>query len=183
MRQPLDAFQDASYILIAGKDTGLLLAARGKFTQAPPGSTLVAPDLALAGTPGLVSSAIRQHKTGTSGAPALLSHASRRPMWIAADGTATFPLSGNTRNLNRFLHFTEYLTVTIQFGSPADIEITAVCRGPAEARHFEDSARAFLSLANLSGTPQIRPEGLTVRIAFAVSAATLQEWIGSALRP
>src|SRR5437660_1227866 len=46
----LEILRDTSYLLLASNGKDLLLIARGKFREAPPGATLISANLAIAGT-------------------------------------------------------------------------------------------------------------------------------------
>ena len=57
-------FRDASYLLIASNARDLLLFARGKFHEAPPGATLISSELAIAGPAESIRAAIAEHQIG-----------------------------------------------------------------------------------------------------------------------
>jgi hypothetical protein len=145
-----EPLRDAGYLLLASNGKDLLYMARGRFREAPPGATLVAPGLAVAGSPGSVRAAIAQHKTGREGAPDLLARAAsvarRKQIWMVARGGVPLPVAGNAANLNRLLRDTEYAAIAARIGSQIEIEATAVGRTAEAGREFEESLRAILSL-------------------------------------
>src|SRR5262249_17742485 len=138
LREKLKLLRDASYALVASDGSRFVIAARGRLE----GATMLAPNLALTGSPDFVAAATAQHRTGHTGAPGLLSHAPDGLFWIVADGSAALPLSGNARNLNRLLHDTEYTTITATFAERISITATGVCRNEDAARRIEESVRA-----------------------------------------
>jgi hypothetical protein len=177
-----EPLRDAGYLLLASNGKDLLSIARGRFREAPPGATLVAPGLAAAGPPDSVRAAIAQHKTGRDGAPDLLTRAAYvadgKQIWMVARGGVPLPVAGNAANLNRLLRNTEYAAIAARIGSLIEIEGIAVGRTAEAGREFEENLRAILSLtaaANarqpdlvaLIHSIQIRREDRTVRASFS----------------
>jgi hypothetical protein len=150
VRALAEPFRNATYLLLASNGKDLVAIARGRFRQAPPGATLVAPGLAVSGSPGSVRAAIAQHETGRNGAPDLLarapSPADGKQIWIVARGGVLLPLTGNAANLNRLLRDTEYASVAARIGSGIEIEGTAAGRTAEAGRELEENLRAILSL-------------------------------------
>jgi hypothetical protein len=147
----LDPLKNASYALTAWNGKDLLFVARGDFHEVPAGSTLLDSHLALSGSPEMLQAATAQHKLATTGEPELLAHAESvaggKTVWVVARGNANLPLAGNASNINRFLHYTDYTAFTAEIGDRTMIEATGYCRRPDAAARFEESLRAFLSLA------------------------------------
>ena len=177
-----EPFRDATYLLAASNGKDLVAIARGRFRQAPPGATLVAPGLAVSGSPGWVQAAIAQHKTGRNGAPDLLvrapSPAEGKQIWIVARGGVLLPLTGNAANLNRLLSGTEYASIAARIGSGIEIEGAAVGRTAEAGRELEENLRAILSLTAAASVREpdlvalirsilIRREDGTVRASFS----------------
>jgi hypothetical protein len=177
-----EPLRDAAYLLLASNGKDLLSIARGRFREAPPGATLVAPGLAVAGSPDSVRAAIAQHKASRDGAPDLLARAASladgKQIWMVARGGVPLPVAGNTANLNRLLRNTEYAAITARIGSRIEIEATAVGRTAEAGREFEENLRAILSLTAVANARQpdlvalirsiqIRREDRTVRAALS----------------
>jgi hypothetical protein len=139
VRAILEPFRDAAYLLLASNGKDIAAIARGRFRQAPPGATLVAPGLAVAG-----------RQDGRNGAPDLLARAASlaagRPIWMVARGGITLPFTGNAANLNRLLRNTEYAAIAARIGSGIEIDATAVGRTTEAAREVEENLRAILTL-------------------------------------
>ena len=154
----IEPLRPAAYTLFASDGTNLLAISRGPFRTAPSGATLLAPDLAIAGTPELLRAATPQHRAGTIAAPDLLTRAqplaAAHPIWIVVRGSVTLPLTGNLANLNRLLHATEYTTIALDLRDPIAIRIEGVCRTPDACRQLEQSLRAILSLTAAASARQ-----------------------------
>jgi hypothetical protein len=137
-------------LLLTSNGKDYLAIGRGPFRQAPPGSTLLAPNLAVIGSPDAVRAATEQHRRGVSVAPALgLAEklASGREIWIVAMGNANLPVSGNAQNLNRLLHSTEYATLAVHVTDGIQAQATGVCGTAEAARRLEEELRAMASIA------------------------------------
>ena len=173
---------DARYLLAASNGKDIVAIARGRFREAPAGATLVAPGLAVTGSPGSVQAAIAQHKTGRNGAPDLLARAASfadgKQIWMVARGGVRLPVAGNAENLNRLLSNTEYAGIAVRLGSGIEIEATAIGRTAEAAREFEENLRAILSLTAAASarqpdvvalirSVQIRREDRTVRASLS----------------
>jgi hypothetical protein len=156
VRALAEPLRDAGYLLLASNGKNLLYLARGRFREAPPGATLVAPGLAAAGSPDSVRAAIAQHKTGRNGAPGLLARAAYvafgRQIWMVARGGVPLPVAGNAANLNRLLRDMEYAAIAARMGSQIEIEATAAGRTAEAGREFEERLRAILSLTAAANT-------------------------------
>jgi hypothetical protein len=166
----LDAFRGASYLLAASNGSQLLLAARGNFSEPPPGAKLLNSHLAVAGSSDMVRAATAQHRTGRTGAAPLTDRgailAGTAQMWAVAPGGISLPLPGNAANLNRLFRFADYFTLAGKADRRLDLELAAHCRDEAAASRFEESLRAALSLAGAGYARQ--PE-----IAAAVDSAVI----------
>jgi len=138
----LAPFGRARRVLIASTGVELLAIARG----AVPGATQIAPDVALSGAPGLIAASTAAHPpAGILGIAE--SVAAARPIWIAVRGGAALPLEGNLANVNNLLRDAELVTLAVQPGDPAELELIARCPTPDAALRFEQSFRAMVSLA------------------------------------
>jgi hypothetical protein len=173
---------DARYLLVASNGKDIAAIARGRFREAPAGATLVAPGLAVTGSPGSVRAAIAQRKTGRNGAPDLLARAASlaegRQIWMVARDGVPLPVTGNATNLNRLLGNTESAGIAVRLSSGIEIEATAVGRTAEAGREFEETLRAILSLTAAASARQpdlvalirsirIRREDRTVRASFS----------------
>jgi hypothetical protein len=145
----LAPFAHAHRVLIASIGVELLTIARGVV----PGATQIAPDLALSGAPSLVAAAIAPHPPSSILGPAE-SVAAVRPVWVAVPGGVTLPLEGNLANVNNLLRGAEYVTLALEPGDPADLQVVARCPTPEAALHFERSFRALVSLAAATNARQ-----------------------------
>jgi hypothetical protein len=143
----LAPFAHAHRVLIASTGVELLTIARGVV----PGATQIAPDLALSGAPSLVAAAITPHPPSSILGLAE-SVAAVRPLWVAVRGGVTLPLEGNLANVNNLLRGAEYVTLALDPGDPADLQLVARCLTPEAALHFERSFRALVSLAAAHAT-------------------------------
>ena len=137
----LGPFDHAHRVLIAATGVELLTIARGVV----PGATQLAPDLALWGAPALIAAAIAAHPPAAILGPA--ESVAGRPIWVAVRGGVTLPLEGNLANVNNLLRGAEYVTLALDPGDPADLQLAARCLTPEAALHFEQSLRALVSLA------------------------------------
>ncbi len=138
----LQPFAQARRVLVAWSGGELIAIARGVV----PGATQLAPDIALSGAPSLIAAAAAPHPP----APILEaagSVAGAAPVWIALRGGVALPLEGNLANVNKLLHDTEFVTLAVQPGNPADFQLAAQCPSPDAALRFEQSFRAIVSLA------------------------------------
>jgi hypothetical protein len=140
-------FAHAHRVLIASTGVELLTIARGVV----PGATQIAPDVALSGAPSLVAAAIAEHPSSSILGPAE-SVAAARLVWIAVRGGVALPLEGNLANVNNLLRGAEYVTLALDPGDPAHLQLVARCPTPEAALHFEQSFRALVSLAAAHAT-------------------------------
>ena len=148
-------FVDAHHVLIASTGAELLTIARGVV----PGATQLAPDLALYGAPNLIAAATAAHAPASILAPAE-SVAAAHPIWIAVRGGIALPLEGNWSNVNNLLRDTEYVTLALRAGDPAELELSAQCPTPNAALRFEQSFRAIVSLAAATSARQPSTAGV-----------------------
>ncbi|HUP02719.1 MAG TPA: hypothetical protein VMU19_01940 [Bryobacteraceae bacterium] len=180
----LQPLREASYVLAAYNGKDVLAVARGAFHEAPPGATLLAGDLAITGSPAAVRAAQAQRQTGRPGAPWLMERAAtaanNSQIWVAAQGGATFPLTGDAANVNRFLALAESISLTVRLDAAVHLEAAAACRTPDDARQLEENLRAFLTfaargagkdrgLATLLSSIQVERNGLAVRAAVTAN--------------
>jgi hypothetical protein len=186
------SLRDASYLLVASNSRDLLFLARGRFHEAPAGSTLVSGELAIAGHADSVRAAINQHRTGVTGSERLLDLAAGvargRQLWMVAQGGVTLPLTGNAANLNRILHLTDSVTLAAQIDSRIQVDATGVGRTADAGRQLEESLRAILTLAGAAGGRQsviaetlnyikIRRDGVNVHATLSTSPETAEKLI------
>ena len=113
--------------------------------------------------------------------------AAARPVWIADRGGVALPLEGNLANLNNLLRDAEYVTLALEPGDPADLQLVARCPTPEAAVHFEQSFRALVSLAIATHARQaataallqsihiVREDGI-VRVSLAAPLDALVTW-------
>jgi hypothetical protein len=187
----LDPARDASSLLIAYDGKNLLWAARGQFHAAPPGATLLTPQLAIAGPPSLLGLATAQHAAGRTGVPALLAQAqfvANHPIWAVVPRGAALPLSGNAANINHLLDLANYTTLTIDLNSGVALHAAGICGSPDQASQMEETLRGLLALAQttvrdrdvsaLLASVQVRRDNLTVHTDVSGSP----EVIGNLLR-
>jgi len=175
-------YRDAQHLLAAWNGKDVLIVAQGPFREAPAGTTLAAPNLALAGSPCMVSAAMAQHRTGKTGAPGLLEFAAQSAgagqAWVAVRGGVALPLSGNAANLNRLLRNLEYAALAADFSSSVRLSVSALGRNEPAAREFEENLRALLSLASAAehGHAEIAAllESVQIRRDSAMAHATLE---------
>jgi hypothetical protein len=150
-RSFLAQFEGVSTALASYNGADLLVAARGAFRSPPAGATMLAPDLALFGSPQRVAAAAAQYKSGRTGAPQLLAQAqavsASKQLWIAARGNAPLPIAGNVANLLAILRNATFVTVTAQIATDVALELRASARDENAARAIEETFRADLTLA------------------------------------
>jgi len=190
MRALIEPFRRADYALFASDGVSLAAISRGPFREAMAGGTLLAPGLAMSGSPQLVRAGAAQYSAGTVAARDLLAHAeplaATVPVWIALRGRATLARTGNAANVHRLLRATDYATLALDIRGPMVLEITGICRTPAAGLDFEQSLRAMLSLAaaanarqpeltTLLRAIQIRREGGTVRVTLSTNPEALDQ--------
>ena len=147
----LEPLRDANYLMLAYNGKDVLVIARGRFAAAPAGAVLLAPDLALAGSPDAIRAAVRQRATGQPGAPSLLARSqpiAGRPIWAVVRGARPLPLTGNAANLNRLLRFTDYATIAATVNSAIELEAAGFCPTADAARQLEETLRGLISLAS-----------------------------------
>lgn len=137
-----------------GKD--LLVAARGRFPSPAPGAAMLAPDLALFGSPLQIAAATAQYHLGRAEAhafqtPALLAQAESvaagAPVWVAALGNAPLPLTGNAANLTQILRQASFVTFTARTAAGLALELRVSAPDSSAARTIEETLRADLTLA------------------------------------
>ena len=142
-RALLDPVKEAHSLMVASDGKELAVIARGPFQQMPVGATAVGRDLAISGTPGFLA--------GRRGAPDLIGYASTvasgNPVWIAAQGGAALPLTGNAANLNRLLRECEHAAMTLRLNGSVELALTAAGRTTDAAREVEETLRATITLA------------------------------------
>jgi hypothetical protein len=184
----LEPLRPAVQLLLTSNGKNYLAIGRGPFGQTPPGSTLLAPDLAVIGSPDAVRAATEQHGRRAAGAPLLgraEKLASGREIWIVAMGNANLPVSGNAQNLNRLLRETEYATLAVHFTDGIQAQATGVCGTAEKARRLEEELRAMASIAAAEERQpgiaaelraiQVSREDRTVRVDLRAGAAGVEQ--------
>jgi hypothetical protein len=150
-RQFLASYPTASSLVVAWKSDAFLILARGAFTQPPAGSVLVNSGLVMAGPENALQAAIARYNSRALPRSPVLDYAARSfpdaPVWAAARGGVALPLTGNAANLNRLLRDLDYAGLALTVDSPAQLRLVALGASSDGARRFEESFRAFLSLA------------------------------------
>lgn len=189
----LEPVRNASSLLLASNGKDLLWAARGNFSTAPPGASLLSSHLAIAGPPSLVQAATAQHASGRTGTPALTGQAEligTQPIWAIARRGTVLPLSGNAANANRLLAMADYTTLVVELNSGLALHAGGHCQSEEQAKHLEQTVRGFLSLARaaardsdlggLLATVQIRRDGLTVHADAPVPPEAIEKLLNAA---
>jgi hypothetical protein len=185
----LEPLRPAAYLLVAFNGRDYLLLGRGPFGKAPAGATLLAPDLAVAGSEDAVRAATAQHGRGSAGSalPGLAEKlASGHEIWMVAMGNATLPVTGNAQNLNGLLHQTEYTTVVVHVTDGIEMEATGVCATSGQAERLEGELRAMASIgaaaerrrpeiAGLLRAIQVNRQERTVRVDFRTDGAGVEQ--------
>jgi hypothetical protein len=191
----LDRAGEASDVLIAYNGKDLLWAGSGPFHTAPPGATLLNPQLAVAGPASAVRAATAQQATGKTGAPALVAQAepvASQPIWAVLAGGAPLPLSGNAANVNRLLALTEYTRFAIELNSGLTLRATGICRSAGQARQLEQTIRGMVTLAGAAthdptlsgilGSFEIRTDGSSVYASLSGTPEALERLLDSVAR-
>lgn len=158
----LQTYGRAHHVLIAFSGSELLTVARGSV----PGSTQIAPDVALSGAPDLVAAASAVHPPARVLAPAE-SVAAGSPIWLVVRGGVLLPLEGDLSNVNNLLRGVDYVTLALQLGDPAEFRVVAYCTAPDAAQRFEQSFRAVVSLAIATTARQAATTALLNSIQIA----------------
>lgn len=183
-----------SYAWVVSDGKNLVVISRGNFREVPQGSRLIKPNFAISGPPEPVEAALAQHKTGTTGAPDLISHAGAiakgMPIWAVARGGTTLPLTGNAANLNRLLRLVDYATLTAKLDARLDIELAGECRSAEVGQRFEETMRAILSLAGAANprldsvlhSAEIRRDGPVVHVTLSNDADSAAKLIDNLIR-
>jgi hypothetical protein len=181
-RSLLDPASGADYLLLAMTPEGVIAAALGNFRTAPPGATLLTPRVALSGSEAVVRQAMSSHAAGTRSELIGVAEpiAAAFPIWIAARGSATLPLTGNLANLNNLLHATRFTTIGLQPSDPVTLDATGICASPAAAERLEETFRAMVSLAKAAGkragsvdSIRYHTEGAQLRVAASLPLGSL----------
>jgi hypothetical protein len=150
-RSFLTGYDADSKLLIAWNGADLLLVERGLFKAPPPGATAIEPGLAVAGSPSRISSAVAQHRMGSTGASGLIDYGSEigagKAIWLAIRGGTQLPLSGNLANLNVLLEDADFGGASLDLGNEATLQLDARGRTAQSAARLEERLRGFFSLA------------------------------------
>jgi hypothetical protein len=139
-----EPLREASAMLLAWNGKDLLLLARGNFAQPPPGYTVIAPGIAAAGASDRIAAAQAQVRSGRSSGLERL--AVNGTIWAVVQRDGHLPLSGELANANNLLRAADYTTLSAELHGTIDVAITAHCPVPENARRFEESLRAVVTL-------------------------------------
>jgi hypothetical protein len=143
----LDPVRDASTMLFAWNGSDLLLLAHGNFKQPPSGYSMIGEGIAAAGALDRIEAAQSQIRSGQTGSPDLAGHAPAAPIWTVVKGNGKLPLAGNLANANNLLRDAAFTVFSAQLRERVDWSVTAECPAPENARRFEQSLRALVTLA------------------------------------
>jgi len=175
------AFDHASALVLAFEGPAYLVIESGRFSSAPPGTTLAASGLALLGAPPLVQSALARARASAPSAPLpLLADAAPdcrgKPLWAVVRGAAALPLSGNLENLNRLFRPTAFVTLSADLSPAIRLSLAGHCNSPEAAQRFEETVRALVSLSRAARGPALpaldfHRDGLVVRVSAAADSA------------
>lgn len=142
---------EVSSALAAYNGKELLFALRGKFKRPPAGAAMLAPGIALIGSPEQFAAAQAQYKSGRTGAATLVAQAESiaagAQVWIAARGNVPLPLTGNAANMVGILRKAEFVTLTVRTGAGLALELRAIAPDANAASAIEETLRADLTLA------------------------------------
>jgi hypothetical protein len=145
-----EPFRSADRLLIASEGSALLIVARGDITDPPAGSVRAGSRIVLAGPDALVQAAVKQHKSGRSGASDLTSRAETAPpdheIAIVVRGDVPMALSGDMANVKRLLGFTTSAVLSAGLHSGIEMQLSAECPDGPNAIKLEETLRAFLTL-------------------------------------
>ena len=193
----LAQYSNASKLLVAWNSRELLIVERGLFKTPPPGVTAIEPGLAVTGSPGRISSAVAQHRKGSTGASGLIGYGSEigahSAIWLAVRGGTALPLSGNLANLNVLLEDADFAGAALDLGGAATLRFAARGRTAQSAERLEERLRGFLSLAGeaevhrpdlarLLGAAQIQRSGSDVTATLSASPDVLAKLIADFAR-
>ena len=146
-----DAYREADSLLAASTGRDLLIVASGRFSTPPQGTVPLGPGLVIAGPPDLVKAAQSQHETGAAGEAHLVDAAQplavKNQIWVVVRGDAQLPLSGNAANINRLMRNMDFAAITLRVQSDIQLGLAARGRSAESALHFEQTLRAFLTMA------------------------------------
>jgi len=154
--QALGPYAGASRMVAAWDSQGLLILARGDFQLAPAGATLVSPHLAIGGADDSVRAAMGRYRSPGGTRSGVLGYGMESlgtaPLWIAMRGGTALPFTGNAVNLARLLRLVEYAGIAVKPDRAAEFRIRADAATADAAQRFEESLRAFFSLAAVGET-------------------------------
>jgi hypothetical protein len=150
----IEPVRRASTMLIAWNGTGLLLLARGRFEQHPPGYVRIGNSTAAAGASDRIQAARTQLESGQTGAGELTRLVPAAPIWAVIRGDGQLPLTGNLANAKNLLREADYTIVSAQPGESINLSVTSECPTPDNARRLEQSLRALATLAAAANTRQ-----------------------------
>src|SRR5207302_3317631 len=95
--------------------------------------------------PNRIEAARAQLRNGQSGAPAF--PAVTGTIWGTVRGDGRLPLTGNLANANNLLREAASTTISAELRDAVELALTAQCPTPENARRFEESLRALVTLA------------------------------------
>jgi len=187
----LDPFRSANLVLLAYNGSDILVIASGRFASAPPGTVLLNPELALAGSPAAIRAATREHATGRPGVPDLVTQAGpvmNRDLWAVSRGGTGLPLPGNAANLNRLLALTAYTMASATLDSAIRLEADGHCASPESAQRLEEQLRALITLARSAArrtdlaralaSAELRRDGSVVHLSLVATPQAVEQLLG-----
>jgi hypothetical protein len=187
----LDHFRSANMVLLAYNGSDILVIASGRFASAPPGTVLLNPKLALAGSPAAIRAATRQHATRGTGVRDLVAQAGplmNRDVWAVSRGSTRLPLPGNAANLNRLLALTAYTTASATLDSAIRLEADGHSGSPESAQRLEEHLRALITLgrsaakstdlSSVLASAEVRRDGSVVHLSVVATPQAVQQLLG-----
>jgi len=131
-------------VRLAWNGLTLLIVARGNFAQPPSGYTALASGIAVAGATDRIAAAQAGLRTGHGSS---LKPAARAPLWAVIRGDGRLPLTANLANAGTLLRAADLSTLSAQLrGTEIDLTLEAHCPTEENARRFEESLRAFVTV-------------------------------------
>lgn len=140
----------ASKVLLVWNGRDMMILAEG----APEGYTPIASGISASGSSEMIATARSQLGRSGTGAPGLVEHAGNGTVWAVIHGDGRLPLTGNLANFFNLLRDADYTSLTADLRDPPALTITADCPTAEQARHFEGSLRAMVTMAAVASARQ-----------------------------
>jgi hypothetical protein len=185
----IEQLQGVSKALASYGGSELLVAARGNFQTAPAGATMIAPGVAIFGATEQVAAARKRYQASEGGPAELLARAepiaAGAQVWIAARGSATFPLSGNFASAIGILRKATFYTVAARIGESVSVDLRATAPDENAARAIEETLRADFTLAAAGESKhpdivaalrsaKVDRDGVNVHVTLIANAALIE---------